>query len=484
MALVNHGARQITLRDLINIGRELGISASDVREVVQQVGGNIQEAAVHLGHHVYDAFVEVNNRYNREQHRLSRPSESNLAHIGEIRNRHSQSNLPASEQAISIPMKRSHEGNTIEGHNMAGAPEEGGEQQVTKPHRIWRRFPNTETAALKYIGTIWGSQTSDISGDKIPFGRDDWTAATTLSGGGGGNWAATTKNSLAGAMSYANATSFYTPQLFQIRMTSPYNIFKKEFNNGVAGLCRPTWLSYFENLYSYYHVLECEWEIDIHFGIPVITGDVAATNYQHLGMWVLWKYTEQDDPPMSWTNKVGANLGIATTGAPTSNDAPTPDTTAITVMTDAGTTPGLNYDDFMRQGGWHKKYVSFDTITQVKTKLRGKYKYGQCKMDIKTIQPSDAEGQDTTAEGWSQVGGTPTFPELLSVVICWDNATYNDPTGAIKVPCAFRLETEHIVQFKDLKANYKFPTPELANSIGATSGYGPEIYFMRGAAFG
>lgn len=481
MALVQRGAQHFGIRDLIAIAREAGISASDVREVVQQVGGNIQEAAVHLGHHVYDAFVEVNNRYNREQLRLARPSEHQPVNI------RPQSNLPAIEQA---PMKRHHGGDPIsqshghEAHNMGGAPEEGGEQQVTKPHHIWRRFPNTITAALKYVGTVFGAETTDFSGSKIPFDRQDYTSATTLAGGGGGAWTAQTKNTLVGTNLFANAIDFNTPQLFQVRMTSPYNIWKQEFNNGSAGLCRPTWLTYFENMYQYYHTLECEWELSLHFGIPITADNTAATNYQNLGMWILWKYTEQDDPPMSWSNKVGSNLGIANTGAPTSNAAPSPDTTSYTVLTDTGTTVPLNFDDFCRQGGWHKKYVSFDTITQIKTKINGVYKFGQCKMDIKTIQPSDAHSTDTTAEGWTQTGGTPNFPELLSVVVLYDNATYNGAAGAIKTAASIRLETEHLVQFKDLKANYKFPTPELANSIGATSGYGPEVYFMRGAAYG
>lgn len=490
MALALRGHHQgITLRELIAIGRELGISPSDVREAVHRVGGNFMEASIHLGANVYDAVNDLLRQhreriYNEHQDNLERDHARIMAESHPRDPRAPQFNLPPTQEMT----KRHHGGDPIaanhgsEGHNMGRAPEEGGEQQVTKPHHIWRRFPNTQTAALKWVMTLFAAGVTDYTGYKIPYDRQDYTTATSLSTTGGGAWGVTAKNELAGASLFANATELWTPQLFQLRMTTPYNILKNAFNNGVAASnhAEPTWLSYFDQMYQYYHTLETEWELNFHFGVPISADNTAVANYQHLGIYIFWKYTEQDDPPVSWSNKVGAVLGDARSTAYTENAAPTPDQSTTIALTDAGTVLPCNADDYFRMGGWNHKYVSFDTITQVKTKIKGLYKYGQCKMDIKTIQASDTHGGDTTAEGWSLTNSTPAFPELLSVIVCWDNATYN--TNAIKVPMSVRFETEQLVQFKDLKANYKFPTPELNNPLD-TSGisFTTEYNFMRGA---
>ena len=83
----------------------------------------------------------------------------------------------------------------IEEHNQTGAPEEGGEQQVSKPHKIWRRFPNTETAALKWIQTQFVSTATDTSrATRDPFDQPNIVSSTTLIGGGGTSFSTPTFN--------------------------------------------------------------------------------------------------------------------------------------------------------------------------------------------------------------------------------------------------------------------------------------------------
>lgn len=377
MNIVPHGGRQITIHDLIRIGRELGISANDIREIVHNVGGNIVDAAHHLGADFYDEFnqwvQEVGRRPGRNAlERLSGRSDPLLDYVsGRDMHGNSLSNSHGQEQEMT---KRHHGGDPIaashghEAHNMGNAPEEGGEQQVTVPQHIWRRFPNTQTAALKWVETIFASENADLGSAKVPFDRQDVTTATALNVGGGGAWTGTAKNTLAGNTSlFASAINLDVPQLFQLRMTSPYNILKTQYSNTAGGYGVPTWLGYFDSMYQYYHVMETEWELTMHFGTPITATDTPALNWQHLGIWVLWKYTNQDDPPVSWTNKPAAGAVIAFQGAFTNNVPPTPDQASATLVTDSGTTSYLTVDDYDRMGGWNKKYVSFDTIVRLAT---------------------------------------------------------------------------------------------------------------------
>ena len=99
-------------------------------------------------------------------------------------------------------------------------------------------------------------------------------------------------------------------------------------------------------------------------------------------------------------------------------------------------------------------------------------------MDIKTLVDSDAHGASTTAEGWNQVGATPQFPEILSVIVLMDNR-YVQKANNMTCALGCRFETEHLIQFKDLTSAYKFPTPALAK----TSQTGDAQYFWRGAGF-
>lgn len=340
-------------------------------------------------------------------------------------------------------------------HNMGDAPEEGGEQQVTKPHHIWRRFPNTETAALKFVLSQYGQQTT-FTGAKDPFDQPAFTSTTAMNTTAGGAITSSGTQSI-GTNTFANGWDFYQPFLLQLRMTSPYNIVKSYSALNTGGLGQPTWLELFDQKYQYYHTLECEWEVTFNFGLPLVTGNNQAEQPQNYGLYIFWRYTNEDDPPLSYAWVDGQTI-IRTTNNP--QTAPAPDKiTAVVSNAGASYTLGCTCDDYFRMGGWHHKHLVFNSTHATTTKLKGKYKFGQCKMDIKTISASDSHAAATTAEGWAQTGSTVAFPENLSMIIVQDTAM-NANSGK-QVPFGMRIETEHIVQFKDLRAQYKFPTPSL-----------------------
>lgn len=407
---------------------------------------------------------------------------------------HSQSHsLTETDMAQAMINHKKRRGDPIEHsrgheqHNMEGAPEEGGEDQITKPHHIWRRFPNTQTASLKWVMTTFGAGVTDITTNLVPFDRQDVKYTTSLATTDGTATATPTYDGICTTL-YTSGVSFQVPKLYQVRMTSPYNILKQHQSTSMpitAGFqgSSPTWLSYFDSMYQYYHCMETEWEITLHFGTPVDNTSAAAAQFQNYGLYIFWRYTEQDDPPISWASAADTQMCTVRQTQATANAAPTTDTiTATQLHTGTSAVYPCTPDDYFRMGGWHHKRVVFNTTHPSTVTLEGSYKYGQCKMDLKTIAPGDAHGLDTTAEGWAQTGATPVFPENLSIIIVQDNAVNAAGTYDIRVPYSIRYETEQLIQFKDLRANLKFPTPELANSLAFGHSPTPEVFFIRGAA--
>ena len=322
--------------------------------------------------------------------------------------RESEENLPATAQAT---MRALPHGN--EEHNMGDAPEEGGEQQITKPTHVWRRFPNTETACLKWVQTTFTSGGSYPP--NMPFDNSNYHTATSMLNTsaplGGGAIDSLKKNNI---LNTTTGTDYNQPQLFQLRMTSPYNILKSytTLNNNI-GNSQPTWLELFDSKYQYYHVMETEWEVTFHFGKPN-NGTTTQTNYQDHGLYIFWRYTNEDDPPVQWTANTN-NIAQASNATFTTDNGETIATNEMSNSIGGGTV-NLTADDYFRMGGWHHKRVQFNTTKPAVYTLHGKYKFGQCKMDIKTISSSDAHSSATTAEGWGQVGATPAFPAIF---IAW-----------------------------------------------------------------
>ncbi len=457
---------------------------------LSQVGPKgLKELITKLGGQGYFKLKKLIAPYCKQKLQLISQSSSEDTH-------HSQSHsLTETNMAQAMINHKKRRGDPIEhshGHqqqNMEGAPEEGGEEQITKPHHIWRRFPNTQTAALKWVMTTFGAGVTDITTNLVPFDRQDVKYTTSLATTDGTATATPTYDGICTTL-YTSGVSFQIPKLYQIRMTSPYNILKQHqstampITSGFQG-SSPTWLSFFDSMYQYYHCMETEWEITLHFGTPVDSTNNTAAQFQNYGLYIFWRYTEQDDPPIQFNTASDGVMGTARQTQATSNttsQATNADYTVPTLLhTGTSATYSLTPDDYFRMGGWHHKRVTFNTTHPATVTLEGTYKYGQCKMDLKTIAPGDAHGLDTTAEGWAQTGATPVFPENLSIIIVQDNAVNAAGTYDIRVPYSIRYETEQLIQFKDLRSNFKFPTPQLANSLAAGHSPTPEVFFIRGA---
>lgn len=451
---------------------------------------------------VKEIFIKIiaENYFQQKKNLLSLMGIESLSNLPDSEEDYSDSE----EEEMAITMRRGHkrhqphhansdpiehEGNIgTEVNTQQGAPVEGGEEQVNKIGHIWRRFPNEQTAALKWVMTVFGNNVTNYTTNKTPFDAASRTTTTALNTTGGGAWSNTANNTLL-TTQYSNGIDLAIPQLTQLRMTSPYNIIKKIQGNDIASSfpsSQPNWLAYFDSMYQYYHCLETEWSIDIYLGTPLASTNVNCNNFQNYGVYIFWKYTSQDDPPTSWQIKGGVSkYGIAHSTTTTNQAAGQPDSMTTTALTaSADDTIRCTPDDYFRMGGWHHKHVQINTTHPTRIPIKGKYNYGQCKMDIKTLLPTDAAGAQSipTAEGWQLTGATPAFPELLSIILVQDNATV-DANQNVKVPISMRFETEQLIQFRDLKANYKFPTPAISNNFELTTMATNEAFFWRGAAY-
>lgn len=308
------------------------------------------------------------------------------------------------------------------------------EEQISPIKDVWTRFPNTQNCKLKYVLTRYLG-TSAAPATRIPWDNQEQQVATDLNTTGGGAWSAATNRTI---LSSTLGVDLYTPELIQARMTSPYNIMKQINGTGWTG--QPSWLRLFDSKYRYYHVPECDWKMNFHFG-PINNGSATEAKAQHMVYHIFWRYTAQDDPPIQYT--VSGNSIAHTTETNVELDVATKLT-----GTPAGNTLPLSQDDYLRMGGWHHEMVTTNSTHPTMKTISGKYKFGQCKMNIKTILPSDADGADTTAEGWTETGSTPVFPEILSVIIVQDTGIL--PISGFKTPLSIQYSADYLIQFKDL----------------------------------
>lgn len=363
---------------------------------------------------------------------------------------------------------------------------EGGEEQHDVPHDIWVRFPNHQFAKLKWIYTNFltdNTSTSNITRD--PFDQaDEQTTTALLTTGGGVVSTVGGANTLGVSGTGLNASGhdYKYPVLTQLRMTTPYNIIKTITGNGLqataTGNSQPNWLEMFDTRYQFYHVLECDWRIDFNFGAPWFSNAGTPTNFtnqEDMGYYIFWKYTSNDTPPTSYAV---SNNNIANVG---SVDAAGRQIQTVAPLTGGSYTNYCTPDDYFRMRGFHSKHVSLSSVKPTHVTISGKYKYGQCKMDIKTQEPTAVSGNALQTEGWLQAGSTYTFPEDLTVIIVADNAM-NANTG-IYTPVGYRMSTEHLIEFKDLRSAYKFPTPAHTFINSATTLNTDAMFFNKGAAY-
>lgn len=367
---------------------------------------------------------------------------------------------------------------------------EGTEAQLDPVRDVWTRFPNHQWTKL---GWWYTNFISDIAGSvsqqrRDAFDNPDAETTTDLLTTGGGVRIPMGGVTQLGATGFASYTpsghDYKNPVMFQLRMTSPYNIMKTFTGLGLAGNqvgnSQPAWLEMFEGKYQFYHVSECDWRLDFNFGTPFIGGGSTPANFfnQHdMGYYIFWKYTSNDTPPLSYpiSNNQIAHVDAPLAGSDGNriiNVAP---------LTTGSFTQQMTPDDYFRMKGFHSKHVSLNSIGPTHVSIAGKYKFGQCKMDIKQQDHSALGGTALQTEGWIQTGSTYLFPEDLTVIIVQDNAM--NSIGGIFTPVGFRMNTEMLTEFKDLRSAFKFPTPANAYINTATTLNTEAAFFNKGAAY-
>lgn len=368
---------------------------------------------------------------------------------------------------------------------------EGAETQVGSPHDVWTRFPNHQWARLGWWYTNYISDVSTTVSDqrKNAFDDPNWESTTPFLGpaSGGGARISPTGDDILGvdglAPTIPSGHDFKNPMMFQLRMTSPYNILKTYTGAGIVGNgignSQPAWLEMFEGKYQFYHVNECDWRVDLNFGTPWTINQssnyVTPNNVKDIGYYIFWKYTSNDVPPLSFP--MGTN-NYANGGVANAEGTKVINKNQLTVP--ASYTQPCTPDDYFRMKGFHSKHVSLSSTNPTHVTISGTYKFGQCKMDIK--QQDHAPGTTVLqTEGWLATGSTYLFPEDLTIIIVQDNASMAQP--GIRTPVGYRMNTEMLTEFRDLRSAFKFPTPANAFINDATTVNTEASFFNKGAAY-
>lgn len=504
----------IVLHEGINAGRllmryamDLGYTEQEIRYLIIHHGGDVLAAAREVGRDTYHQLRDyMANQDLNERGRLQAEGLRNGHNLGPSAGPHelvehhrmqTRSQTKAIEAAVPTPsVNNSPPEATVPG-NMQAVPQNGmkggGETQIKPIQHVWSRFPNTDNAKLRwrmiqYLSNAFTTPTNVSRPPNDPFDDTHIGTTTSLLAGGGGALVTPTNTTL--GLSTSQGYDFNTPLLIQLRMTCPYNIVKTLKTGGTTittGNSQPRWLELFDQKYSYYHVLETDWEVTLRFGQPDNgTSDYSAI-MEPFGYYVFWRYTNEDVPPTQQTfPNSGSTTTIANVSAPGTGEFIT--TTAMAFPPGAGTAVNLTSEDYKSMGGWHYKHITLNNTKANIHTIRGKYKFGQCKMDIKTITASDAHANPQTAEEWSLSGNTVPFAEDLSMIIVEDQA-FNSVSGVL-TPCSIEMATEQLIQFKDLNAAYKFPTDSYAQAAVSTAGIGQIqplntdiAFFRKGAAY-
>jgi len=482
MSLARHQqATPAAIATMYSIAASYGYSPRELHNLMDHYAGNIRQVLLEVGHGAWERFqqmAEMTGLNDAAFGDYSEDMEIGAAFAEET----SLSNSPESGQAMSEKRKRT--------------DENGGESNVEPVRNVWTHFPNTQTARLKYINTIHYQNMANYKEHKVPFGAE-LVSGTDLSTTGGNVTSANTTDDLGSqTQTLAQCYDFAQPFLIQLRMTSPYNIIATlgQTSNTAPSYGEPNWLSFFDSMYTYYHVLECNWHLSFHFGHPrQATGTANKSQPHEYGLYIFYKYTNEDDPPTSYQVAPGLiNAHNASLPAPGYATLMSTNETALGGVAPAGNKVAtanmtgamesyLTSDDYKRQHNWKIRHVKFSTTHNTETTISGHYKYGQCKSDIKTLM-NDAHGHSLTAEQWTLLRSTVPFKENASIVVVQDQAMCG-VTGGTVLPFSMHFEIDQLIQFKDLRAAYKFPTPSMANNQGQANILAPEIYWSRGATY-
>lgn len=387
-----------------------------------------------------------------------------------------QSNLPGEEQMAKRAKTNEHGDEHYEDIAQQGL------DSINAEGEVWTHFPNSQKSRLRWRATVFQEDVTNWVSGKHPFGRLSTSTTTTLNATGGGAVTEGTTEQLASDTS-TNGYEFGQPYLIQLRMTSPYNILKSIGGYNAATKSEPNWIQLFDSKYQYYQVQETDWGVTLSFGTPRTSGGAAYSGFENHKLKIFYRYTNQDEPPTWWTYNTNRQALLAAWTDNTTNTGTgqiTQDSAATGGVTVANTAYALTSDDYERMGGWKTKTVNWNTTHSTQVHLGGKYKFGQCKMDIKTLMPTDAKGAQATptAEGMTLSQATPVFPEILSIIIVEDYAACQ--AVGVTVPFSMQFDTSQLVDWCDLRANFKFPTPNCC-TYAAAGDLNEEQFFIRAA---
>lgn len=479
---------QVALR---NVGRQtaLAILATFINE------GNINAARRYILQHEDEVRQQILEFSGRSINRINQMVQYVRSEVRNAMGEGQLSERPARRQRTEEPASLENSPATTQAPTatMAGddAPLgiEGAESQVGTPHDVWTRFPNHQWTRLGWWYTNFISDVAGTVSDqrKNAFDDPNWETTTNLLTTPGGARLTPTGDDILGvdgiATTVPSGHDFKNPMMFQLRMTSPYNIMKTYAGTGLVGNgignSQPAWLEMFEGKYQFYHVNECDWRVDFNFGTPwTITGGPTYTAPSHvkdIGYYIFWKYTSNDVPPLSYPM---SNSNYANGGAPNAEGTKL---TGKNVLDGGSFTQPCTPDDYFRMKGFHSKHVSLNTTKPTHVTISGNYKFGQCKMDIKQQDHSALGGTALQTEGWIQTGSTYLFPEDLTIIIVQDNASMAQP--GMRTPVGYRMNTEMLTEFRDLRSAFKFPTPANAFINSATTVNTEATFFNKGAAY-
>lgn len=182
--------------------------------------------------------------------------------------------------------------------------------------------------------------------------------------------------------------------------------FPQGINNGTA-VEQPAWRQFWGQLYEYYTVLGCEYKITIIN--PVTTAGASGI--------------------------IGQSYeSYSTTAGATGNTTPTSN------LYDMMALKGMQFTVVDENGG---------SPLQNRTVIQGRYKPGQAHRNI----VNDGDVKTWTKTDFDNVAaGLPTLTEILRLYF-WRGALATTNVGG----CNMQIELKYIVQFKDLRANAKWP---------------------------
>nr|QJI53844.1 MAG: capsid protein [Parvo-like hybrid virus UC4] len=235
---------------------------------------------------------------------------------------------------------------------------------------------------------------------------------------------------------------------------SAYATYPVQFTaNATTANERPAWRNYWKQLYEYYTVLGCEWEVIVHNPMELYVSEqqIMAASNGNTGL-----YAEDLIGQPSGYSKLNTDIVCA-------------------VQYDSYSATATTTGNVMPKEALYSEVRSYKNIQWYpieggrKKVIRGTYKPGQVKRNI--VNDGDVKTwTDTT------VGIPPTLSEILTLNF-WNDPFYagagpmsfqtgQEPnnSGTGRGGCAnIEINLKYIVQFKDLRLQARYPTTQIIN---------------------